>query len=107
MNTLPNRLTALFDVILDEARNNPEFAARLERALATEKRLRTTLNKSPSAEYSLNPPSRRSNRRAKAVVDPFGLLSAGEHHLRAELAKLDIEQLKDVIAEYGMDTSRL
>jgi hypothetical protein len=41
------------------------------------------------------------------VVDPFKLLSSGEQHLRSELAKLELEQLKDIVAEYGMDTSRL
>lgn len=107
MNTLPDRLSALFVAVLDEARKNPEFAARLERALVGETPHGATRKKSPTAERSSNAPPRRSNRRAKAAVDPFELLSVGEHHLRAELAKLDIEQMKDIVAEYGMDTSRL
>ena len=107
MNTLPDRLTVIFDAILDEARNNPEFAAKLERALVGETTRRTAIKRSPTAEPSSNAPPRRLNRRAKAAVDPFELLSAGEHHLRTELAKLDLEQMKDIVAEYGMDTSRL
>ena len=106
MNTLPDRLAAVFEEVIDEARNNPGFAARLERALVGEVPPRTTINKSP-AELSSNTSPKRSNRRAKAAINPFEFLPAGEHHLRAELAKLSIDQLKDVVAEYGMDTSRL
>jgi len=105
MNTLPDRLAAIFEEVIDEARNNSRFAARLERALVGEMRPRPTIDKS-SAELSHTSP-RRSNRRAKAAINPFEFLPAGEHHLRAELAKLGIDQLKDVVAEYGMDTSRL
>src|ERR1051326_1599474 len=104
MNTPFNRLAAVFEAILDQARNDPGFAAKLESALVGETPRTITIRKSPVADASS---PRRSNRRAKASVDPFALLSAGEDHLRAELAKLDLEQMKDVVAEYGMDTSRL
>lgn len=105
MSNLPDRLSAIFEGILDEVRKNPAFAARLERVLNSEMSQGAAGKKVPGG--ASNPTTRRSNRRTKAAVDPFALLSAGESHLREELGKLDIEQLKDVVAEYGMDTSRL
>jgi hypothetical protein len=101
MNTSLNRLARIFEVILEEARNDPDFAAKLNIVLGTESPRRAT-----GAEPA-NPSLRRSNRRAKAVVDPFKLLMAGEDNLRKELGKLNLEQLKDVVAEYGMDSSKL
>ena len=97
----------MFDAVLREARKNPEFAATLERAFGGEMLNKTATRKALTAGSPSKATPRRSNRRAKAAVDPFGLLSVGEAHLRAQLANLDIEQLKDVVAEYGMDTSRL
>lgn len=97
----------MFDAVLDEARNNLAFAAKLERALVGETPDGGAIEKSPGVKPSSDAPARRLNRRSKAVVDPFGLLSVGEEHLRAELAKLNLEQLKDIVAEYGMDTARL
>ncbi len=57
----------------------------------------------------LTPPERprrapnKPNRRSKAVLDPYALFTPGETHLREKLGSLDLEQLKDVIAEYVMD----
>lgn len=50
---------------------------------------------------------RRSGRRARSVLDPFAIHAEGEDVLRARLRELDIEKLKDIIAEHGMDTARL
>lgn len=91
MNKLANLLQAVFAVIIDEARENARFAARLESALTDLQQLRT----------------RKAHRRTKASIDPFELFDIGEDQLRTALAKLDLEQLKDVVAGYGMDRSRL
>lgn len=48
-----------------------------------------------------------SNRRPRAILDPVRLARQGEPILRAELSRLDLEQLRDVVAEYGMDTGKL
>lgn len=48
-----------------------------------------------------------SHRRKPGLVDPFELYRAGEAELRGRLATLDVEQLKDVIAEGGMDRDKL
>lgn len=88
----PAFLDALFHVIMEEASRNPEFATRLEEAVAG---MRSAA------------PAKKSNRRAKGVLDPFALFTSGEGRLRAELNKLDVEQLKDIIAEHGMDADKL
>ena len=85
------RLEAALRVILDEAKENPEFLARLDSALA-----------------GTSQPGRRRNRRESSPLDPFKLFeSDGESGLRAALGVLDIERLKDVVSEYDMDRSKL
>ena len=72
-----------------EARRNADFAARLEQALSTE------------------PPKKTSRRRAPGRLDPFDVLASGEDALRLRLAELSVEDLKDVVAEHGMDHTKL
>lgn len=50
---------------------------------------------------------RGSRRRAPAAIDPFAIHRADPTALRPALDDLDIEQLKDVVAQYGMDARRL
>lgn len=88
------RLRAVFLEILDEAEANPTFARNLERALS-----------GLGAQAKREP--RRGARRASGVIDPFAVYSEGESALRGSLGRLDIEQLKDIIAEHGMDQSKL
>ena len=96
-------LSALFKEIVQEADTNPAFRARLETALGLDE-------KKPEAkarDAGSPRPKRPSNRRPPAVLDPVHLARQGEDLLRSELAKLDIEQLRDVVADYGMDTGKL
>ncbi|ODS53750.1 MAG: hypothetical protein ABS36_12290 [Acidobacteria bacterium SCN 69-37] len=51
-------------------------------------------------------PARR-NRRAAGVVNPFDQFAHGEDVLRSSLAPLSVEQLKDIVAEHAMDSSKL
>ena len=86
-------LKRLFDVILAEVENNPEFASKLSAVFASDGERRTA------------PPKRR---RSPATLDPVRLLEAqGEAELRLALAALDIEKLKDVVAEFVMDPAKL
>ncbi len=97
-------LNALFKEIVQEADTNPAFRARLEAALGPDDK------KKPEAkarDAGSPHPKRPSNRRPPAVLDPVHLARQGEDLLRSELAKLDIEQLRDVVADYGMDTGKL
>ncbi len=88
-------------VFLDEVDNNPEFAKRLEIALGIGNAERVAKRK------NLGQNMRRGNRRTPAVLDPITIARSGSDVLRARLAELDIEQLKDIVAEYGMDTAKL
>lgn len=85
-----SKLEALFEEIVREAKENPEFASRLEESLQ------------PKVA-----PRRRGGRRPPGVLDPFAVHAEGEGRLRARLAALEIDQLKDIVAEHGMDKARL
>src|SRR5688572_18970256 len=54
-------------------------------------------------------PSRRGGggRRPPAVLDPLAIWREDPALLEPRLRELDIEQLKDVVAHYGLDPSRL
>jgi hypothetical protein len=99
-------LTTLVREVADEADRNPAFRERIEQALgmfAPSAHVASTSKAAPKAVE----PKRPSNRRAPAALDPVQLARQGEDVLRAALGKLDIEQLRDVIADYGMDTGKL
>ena len=87
--TATSRLRAVFREVLAEAARNPDFAARLDKALLAEI------------------PKKSSGRRAPGRLDPFEVIASGEDVLRLRLAELNVEELKDVVAEHGMDHSRL
>lgn len=95
--TLETKLAALFDAILEEARRNPKFT----------KRLAAVLEDFKSAGDSGTPKKGRGGRRAPAVFDPVAVYREGDEVLRERLAPLDLEQLRDVVAEYGMDPGKL
>ncbi len=104
MGTHREKLTSLLEVILAEAHRNPAFAESLERALRDRGEV---AGEGRSGAATGSESERKANRRSKAVLDPFELFTAGEPRLREALAGLNLEQLKDVVAEYGMDRSRL
>lgn len=90
--SLETILEELFAVIVSEARSNPEFSERLGKVL-----------EAPSSPKM----AKRSGRRTPAVFDPFELVQDGEEVLRSRLAQLTVEQLKDIVAEQGMDRAKL
>jgi len=88
-------LAAVFAEILDEADSNPTFARNLVRALGG------TAGTPPA-------PRKRGGRRARGTLDPFEVYGeSGDAGLREKLATLDIEAIKDIVAEHGMDTAKL
>jgi hypothetical protein len=91
-------LRRLFDEILEEARSNARFRDRLTRALGQESASRSD----PDAHRA-----HRAGRRAPGVLNPLTVLREGESALRARLAALTLDQLRDIVAEHGMDSSRL
>lgn len=93
MNT--NRLLKeVFDEILKEVRANPDFGLRL--GVIAEKYVSTSDRRSP-----------RPYRRKPGAFDPMVVYREDSEKLRSRLAELNIEELKDIVAEQGMDRSRL
>ncbi len=45
--------------------------------------------------------------RTPSVFDPVAVYQEGDEILRQRLAALDLEQLRDIVAEYGMDPGKL
>lgn len=93
MNVL-DRLEALFKVLAEEVDRNPHFAERLAAAL-------DCVEARGESERS------KSGRRARAVLDPVAIYREGETILRERLLSLDLEQLRDIVAGYGMDPGKL
>jgi hypothetical protein len=55
----------------------------------------------------INPETKSSNRRQKAVIDPFAIHRDDPESLRPTLETLNVEQLKDIVSHYAMDPRRL
>ena len=85
-------LKKLFDEIQAEARANPDFYNRLRLAVGSTERV-------PRAPHR--------HRRPTGVLDPMKLMREGEDALRTRLSALTVDQLKDIVAEHGMDTTKL
>jgi hypothetical protein len=92
---LKKALQEMIRIVVDEAERNPEFARKIEEALGLEPRTSGTKAERPA------------HRRTPAVVDPINLARQGEHVLRAHLGELGLEQLRDIVADYGMDPGKL
>lgn len=93
--SLHRKLRAFVDIVLDEAEHNPAFSEKLGELFS---------EVSPAKQT----PGRRTGRRTPAVLDPFAIMQEkGEVLLREALRQLDLEQLRDIVAEYGMDPSKL
>lgn len=97
---LASAMSGLVAAVANEARRTARFANSLQAAIApaqTDGRGRL-----PAAA------AKRSGRRAPGVLDPFAVYAeSGETGLRDRLGQLDLEQLRDILAEHGMDHDRL
>lgn len=81
-------------VLVHEAQRNPRFAAALIRALADSE--------------ATAAPRRRRGRRTAGVLEPFAIFAdGGKDQLRLQLGALSLEELRDIVAEHGMDHDRL
>lgn len=88
-------LARLLTAIASEAERNPRLARALHAAVAV-----------PEGSETDRP--KRPHRRAPGVLDPFAVFGdAGEDGLRARLSELSLDQLRDIVAEHGMDNDRL
>jgi len=92
-------LLALARAIADECDVNAPFRLKIEEVLQPKRE-----RKSPAKEAFA---AQRRGRRAPAVLDPIEVIHNGFWALRRRLEDLDLEQLKDIVAQYGMDPSKL
>ncbi len=100
-------LRDLAKAVADEAERNPEFAERLGTILRyqTTKTSPRSVSRSRGTAPAEN--RKRGNRRAPAILDPVALAAQSEEVVRSQLAPLDLEQLRDIVADYGMDPGKL
>jgi hypothetical protein len=94
-------LLDLARVIADYAERDPMFADQIVEALGLKEK--SPLRPLPTRCNTTRP----KNRRPAAVLDPIQLVRDGEAQLRAALSGLTLEQLRDVVADYGMDPGKL
>ncbi len=93
-------LTVTCQNLLDAASKDPVLAERALRRLYADPRLASLVQMPPGLK--------RTGRRAPAKLDPFKILAeSGEHALIAQLADLELEELRDIVAQFGMDSRRL
>ncbi len=86
----------LIEAVLRQLEADPKLAARLREVL-----------KDPGARDAASR-TRRTRRRPPGAFDPFKVFAQGdEPSLRNRLQELNIEQLKDMVAEHGMDPGKL
>jgi hypothetical protein len=89
------RLKHLFDVLLGAVKRDPSLRLELEQTLGV-------VEQGPVQRIS-----GARNRRKPAAFDPFTVYEQDEAALRARLEALDVESLKDIVSEFGMDPAKL
>ena len=99
---LADTLARVVVAVADEASRSPRFADTLTQAMAP------TVDAASTADEAAPVPSKRSRLRATGAIDPSAVYQdQAEDGLRARLGDLNVDQLKDIIAEHGMDHDRL
>ena len=88
------KLRALFKVITDEAAKNEKFAESIAKAMG--------LN-----EPKTKPATAKKARRDPAVLNPVQMIADDAARLEQRLLNLSEKELKDIIAEYALDPSRV
>lgn len=104
---LRTTLNRVVRVIVDESERNPVFEAALMDALKPVRPNTPRQDSKVLDTTTQSDPKRPKNRRPPALIDPVQLVRQGEAGLREALSPLSLDELRDVVAEYGMDTSRL
>lgn len=93
-------LAATCQNLLTAASEDPVLAERALRRLNADPKLADLVQMPPGMK--------RTGRRAPAKLDPFKIITdSGEQALMADLAELDLEELRDIVAQFGMDPRRL
>lgn len=84
-------LKELLKVVLQEAETNPLFREKLESLFEPDPRIKLG----------------KTNRRMSAVFDPLKQYEDDKTALASKLNELNIDQLKDIVSEFGMDPNKL
>lgn len=105
--SLRNTLNRLIRVVIEETERNSDFEAALNDALGSAPSKRKPSKAEVLSQEEDGEVKRGKNRRAPAALDPVQVARNGEPTLRSALEKLSLEQLRDIVAEYGMDPGRL
>ena len=105
--TIKKKLNAFLREVIAEAENNPNFQERLAKALGPDEKVVRAAPIERKRQAKPSEHKRPSNRRTPSVIDPVQLARNSESELREALSKLNIEQLRDVVADYGMDPGKL
>ena len=98
---MTSNLRRLFDEIIAEAERRPDFGRRLVAAIGQ------PASPPPRQPEAPKPKPKSRNRRTPGVFDPFEVFPRGESALRGALAPLTVDQLKDIVSEHAMDSSKL
>ncbi|GAA3459519.1 hypothetical protein GCM10018963_15320 [Saccharothrix longispora] len=109
---LAAQLARLVSAVAGEAVRNGRLARSLAVALATREDVASTSRaarpRTTDTPSSAHTGRARSNRRTPGPWDPFAVFNeVGADGLRERLLELDLEQLRDIIAEHGMDADKL
>jgi hypothetical protein len=97
MNT-EDKLKRIFAVLLKAAQKDPKALANIEQIFNESS---VAISGEPSR------PPRPKNRRNAAPFYPFLVYQEGDGMLLKRLRELDIEALRDMLAEFGMDPAKL
>ena len=103
-------LKQLLNLVLEEAQANEAFGKKLEALLLPQvpEAPKDKPGKGDTEEKSGAKHSTTSSRRDPAVLNPTTVfMQEGEEALHARLSSLSEKELKDIIAQYGMDTKKL
>ncbi len=95
---LRTKLLDFAKAVADAAERDPELASRLAEVFGAV----PTQPKPPEPAAG-----RAKNRRPAAALDPVEVAGKGENALRDRLSALSLDQLRDVVAECGMDQGKL
>jgi len=87
-------LGEVFRELLKEVRANPDLGSRLSKIIEEH-------------AVSTNKSSARPHRRKPGSFDPLGIYRESPDELKRRLEGLNVEELKDIVAEQGMDRSKL
>ena len=104
---LKRAMRNLAEVISEEADRNPEFESRVREALGLSTAEGENSRSRKATDVLTTESTRGRNRRTPAALDPIQLVQKGEEFLRDQLSPLTVDQLKDIVADHGMDPSKL